>query len=651
MIKYLPPARSEIAVGHFEKHWPKTPIQWLERLIHRGAISFRSRKTQHVAMVQRVIELRGSFKGKDLASEARLAEFQIRQNGLQPEAVAHAFALIEEALNRSTGFTFHDTQLSAGWYMVQGKMAEMSTGEGKTLTATLPAGLFSLVGVPVHVITVNDYLTERDCEEAAAVLTQLGFSLGVVTHEKTPEEKTAAYRCDVVYVTNKELVFDYLRDRDNAQETLPLTQQFRTLNERKPPLVKQLGVAIVDEADSVLIDEANIPLILTAPTDEGLSELMISQAIDLVGKIADSDWESAESQSEGRIRQDRLKTWIDTIDNPDPGWQALAIGEELINQAQVAQKRYVRDVHYIIEDDALVIVDENTGRPMPDRSLPWGLQQVLEIREGLAPSKDRRTLSKLSYQRYFTRYHHLVGMSGTLQEVKREISRVYRCSIAPIPTFKPVQRKQLIQRVFQTEDMKVAFAIERTQDLAAQGRAVLVGVTSVSLSEKIHQRLSGMGIENGLINARNLETEAEIIANAGHSGRVSVVTNMAGRGTDIKLSSDCRDAGGLHVIILDCLESARLDRQLFGRAGRQGDPGSFDILHSLDEKVISELLPNWLISMLQTLGLEKHYAQQIYFISLSWKRRWLERTKSKQRLQLMKSEDQRDDMLSFTRRT
>lgn len=647
----LPPARSPLPVGHFERQRLSQPTDWLLDRIKRLRSHWQARSSQRRQMLAEVVRLRGTWAGQDIAAAAIACGHQLRQSGLRAIPLAQAFALVDEALYRARGFYFHDTQLQAGWHLCLGQMAEMATGEGKTLTATLPSAVYAMLCVPVHVITVNDYLTERDREEADAVLAHLGITTGVVTHDHDETAKRHAYAQAVTYVTNKEVVFDYLRDRDEAMETLPLTQQLATLQRAKPPLVRDLGMAIVDEADSVLVDEANIPLILTAPTENGLTARMVEQAVELAARLDDSDWEAAEALSEGRIRQDRLRELIASIKNPDSGWSSLAMGEELLNQARVAERRYRRDVQYIIEDDALVIVDENTGRPMPDRSLPWGLQQVLEVREGLAPSKDRRTLSKLSYQRYFRRYHQLVGMSGTLDEVKGELRRVYECPIAPIPTHLPGQRSLGQRRLFRDEQGKIAAAVARVEQLRRTGRAVLVGVTSVALSEQVHAALTEHGIENGLINARTLADEADLISRAGESRRITVVTNMAGRGTDIKLSDECRQAGGLHVMILDCLESARLDRQLYGRAGRQGDPGSYDLFHSLDEKALGQLLPDWALRSIRTLGAQRSAVTAGYFGLLSWRRNRLERRKSKQRIQLMQSEDQRDDMLSFTRRT
>lgn len=616
--------------------------------------SHRSRRR----LVAFVRAARGSLR--DLSPDALRAEAQARgarlgQGPLTIRRLADVMVTVEEALFRARGFTFHDNQLQAGLVLSSGHFAEMATGEGKTLTATLPIAVHALVGCGVHVVTVNDYLAERDAEEVTPIFAQLGLSVGCVLHNMSPEDKRAAYACDVTYCANKELVFDYLKERARWERPSPLGyrlqlaglgEEFRTTR----PLVQALDFVLIDEADSVLIDEANIPLILTEPVDDTLSEAFVAQAIDLVSLAADDVWENADALGYRGLRPEALSCLIDGLADPAPEWQSLAIAEEMISKARLAQDKFTRDVHYIIEDEKIVLVDAQTGRPTPDRTLPWGVQQVIEYREGLEVSSNRAVIAKQSFQNYFRRYHKLAGMSGTLREVRQELTKTYATPVARIPSNRPVIRKRLLRRLFATTKDKIAWAIARAQEMAGQGRPVLIGVSSVLLSEQVSTALSAIGRDHDVLNARHPEQEADIVAAAGRAGRVTVVTNMAGRGTDIKLPPEVKAAGGLHVIVLDALESSRLERQLFGRAGRQGDPGSYDVAHALDEVELERIRgagTRRLIAAL--LHLSERLTVPLHFHYVRWSRRRLERHRRKRRWKLLKSEEKRNDLLVFTR--
>ena len=601
---------------------------------------------------------RGSLR--DLSPEALRAEAQARgaslgQGALTTQGLADVMATVDEALNRARGFTFHDNQLQAGLVLSSGHFAEMATGEGKTLTATLPIAVHALVGCGVHVVTVNDYLAQRDAEEVGPILSQLGLSVGYVLHDMDVEQKRAAYSCDVTYCANKELVFDYLKERARWERPSPLAyrlqlagvgQEFRGT----PPLVQALDFVLIDEADSVLIDEANIPLILTETVDDTLSEAFVAQAIDLVARAADEVWENADALGYRALRPEALSRLIDGLSAPAPEWQSLAIAEEMISKARLAQDKFTRDVHYIIKDDKIVLVDGQTGRPTPDRTLPWGVQQVIEYREGLEVSSNRAVIAKQSFQNYFRRYHKLAGMSGTLREVRQELTKTYATPVARIPSNRPVIRKRLLQRLFVTTEEKIAWAIARAQEMAGQGRPVLIGVSSVLLSEQASAALSAVGRDHDVLNARRPEQEADIVAAAGWAGRVMVVTNMAGRGTDIKLAPEVKVAGGLHVIILDSLESSRLERQLFGRAGRQGDPGSYDVAHALDEVELERILGGTARRLIAAfMRLSEELTLPLHFRYVDWCRGRLERHRRRRRWKLLKSEEKRNDLLVFTR--
>lgn len=609
-------------------------------------------------LVANVRAARGSLR--DLSPEALQAEARARgaflgQEPLTTRRLADVMATVEEALYRARGFTFHDNQLQAGLVLSSGHFAEMATGEGKTLTATLPIAAHALVGCGVHVVTVNDYLAERDAEEVTPILDQLGLSVGCVLHDMSPEDKRAAYACDVTYCANKEVVFDYLKERARWERPSPLGYrlQLAGLGEEfraSRPLVQALDFVLIDEADSVLIDEANIPLILTEPIEDKLSDAFVAQAIDLVLKAADDVWENADALGYRGLRPEALSRLIDGLVDPAPEWQSLAIAEEMIAKARLAQDKFTRDVHYIVEDDKIVLVDGQTGRPTPDRTLPWGVQQVIEYREGLEVSSNRAVIAKQSFQNYFRRYHKLAGMSGTLREVRRELSKTYATPVTHIPSNRPVIRKRLLRRLYATTEGKIAWAIARAQAMTAQGRPVLIGVSSVLLSEQISAALSALSMDHDVLNARRPEQEADIVAAAGLAGRVTVVTNMAGRGTDIKLPEDVKAVGGLHVIILDALESSRIERQLFGRAGRQGDPGSYDVAHALDEAELERMMGVTALRLIAALlRVSEQLTVPMHFGYVAWRRGRFERHRRTRRWKLLKGEEKRNDLLVFTR--
>lgn len=616
------------------------------------------RQASRQRLVKMVTQARGSFEplsASELLSKAQEAGIRLASGPVTLARLADVMTVVEEALFRARGFRFHPTQLEAGLLLSCGHFVEMATGEGKTLTATLPVAIHGLAGCGAHVVTVNDYLAVRDCEEVTPILEQLGLSVGCAIHDMEPSQKRAAYSCDVTYCANKELVFDYLRERARVERASPLAYRLQLSGighafEQQGPLVTRLDFVLIDEADSVLIDEANIPLILTEPVDDTLSPAFVEQAIELVANSPETVWENADALGYRVLRPEVLVRLIREIRDPAPEWESLAIAEEMISKARMAQDKFTRDVHYIVEEDAIVLVDPQTGRPTPDRTLPWGVQQVIEFREGIEVSSNRAVIAKQSFQNFFRRYHKLAGMSGTIKEVRRELSGTYSTPIAKVPTHRPVQRKLLERHVFETTEAKLEWAIARADSMAADGRAVLIGVSSVLLSEQVSHALTSVGRPHDVLNARKLAEEADIVKEAGHSGRVTVVTNMAGRGTDIKLPQHVKDAGGLHVIILDTLDTSRLERQLFGRAGRQGDPGSYDIAHSLDEPELGRIIGQRVKRMITgLLRLSEPFAVGIHFTYVDWRRNRLEKHRRKRRIKLLKSEEKRNELLAFTR--
>jgi len=525
---------------------------------------------------------------KKAAAELRLA---LRRDGFTEALVAQSFALVREVAGRTLGMRHFDCQLLGGWILLNGMVAEMETGEGKTLTATLPACTAALAGVPVHIITVNDYLTARDAELMTPVYRMLGLSVGVVVNGKEPAARRAAYACDITYCTNKELTFDYLRDRTAVGRQVNRIQlsieRLGGGESRASRLVlRGLFFAIVDEADSVLCDEARTPLILSGRSDQAPEKAMYEHALAVAAQLKrgeDFAIEGSERQVQlSPLGKQRLAAWAETA----PGvFRGTRRREDLVKQALVATHVFKRDVHYLVRDDKVQIIDEYTGRILPDRSWEQGLHQMVEAKEGCTLTSQQVSIARMTYQRFFRRYLRLAGMTGTAQEIAPELWSVYRLPVVKVPTNRPVQRRDLGERVYATSDGKWQAVVERVRELSAAGRPTLVGTRSVGASEELSRRLTEARVEHQLLNARQDKQEADIVAQAGQSGRVTVATNMAGRGTDIRLGRGVVDAGGLHVIATELHESRRIDRQLFGRGGRQGDSGSFEAIVSLEDEL------------------------------------------------------------------
>jgi preprotein translocase subunit SecA len=519
---------------------------------------------------------------------------QMQKNGFRDDLLTVAFAVVREASRRTLGMRHHDVQLVAGRYLLQGKIAEMATGEGKTLAATLAVCTAAATGAAVHVVTVNDYLAERDAEKNKPLFAFFGFSLGVVNQDTPLDLRRTQYANDIVYVSNKDLTFDYLKDRISSGGILNSHLKLHRLEgDRSQPatLLRGLHVAIVDEADSVLIDEARTPLIISETLPDDMEDAVYFQAVALAQQL--------------NIGSDFVKTkdrdiWLTATGNQtlnglvgelDGVWKSALWRDELIHKALSALYLFQQDQHYIVAENKVQIVDEFTGRVMPDRTWERGLHQMIEAKENCEISGQRRTLSQITYQRFFGRYLLLAGMTGTAKEVEPELKRVYDISVAKVATHKPSRRKRLPDRFFTTSEARWQQVATRTSELAAVGRAVLVGTRSVEASEYLGRLLDDMGLPHTVLNARQDHVEAEAVEQAGQPGKVTVATNMAGRGTDIHLSDEVAEKGGLHVILTEFHESARVDRQLFGRSARQGDPGTVEAIVSLQDELFIRYAP------------------------------------------------------------
>jgi preprotein translocase subunit SecA len=516
----------------------------------------------------------------------------VARQGLTDVTTVEVFSLVREVCGRKLGLRHFPVQLIGGRVMLGGRLAEMQTGEGKSLTAVLPAVAVALAGLPVHVITVNEYLVQRDAKLMRPVYEFFGLSVGAVIPGQDMEVRRDAYCCNVAYCVNKDLVFDYLRDRISSANGISDARRAAAalFGQESTPgtLLRGLFFAIVDEADSVLIDEARTPLIISSSISDKQGVDHYQKALDFSRQLkAEQHFQifapdkSIQLTPNGRDQIALLCT------NLPGAWQVARARHELIEQALVAQLLYVRDKHYIVMDNKVQIVDEYTGRVMADRTWESGLHQMIEVKEGCAITDRRTTISRITYQRFFRRYLRLGGMTGTATEVAGELNAVFGLDVLRIPTNRAVQRKDLGIQIFLDSTARWAAVLKSIKRVHNEGRPVLIGTRSVAASEYLSALLTEHDIAHSVINARQDEDEALIVEQAGNTGRVTVATNMAGRGTDIKLEAGVSEKGGLHVILSEFHESPRIDRQLYGRAGRQGDKGSYESIVSLDDELFT----------------------------------------------------------------
>ncbi len=595
--------RPGIARGSYPER-TEAPEDWLDRAVGRlaGAAArrgplLRSRRRRFAKTVHKYAPPLEDLKEADLEKRIQQLRRALARHGLADEVVAATFAVIREVTKRTLGVAHYDVQLQAGWAMINGRLAEMETGEGKTLSATLPAATAALAGIPVHVISVNDYLVKRDADAMAPVYRALGLSVGTLTEKITdPAQRRAAYACDVTYVTGKQVAFDYLKDglqrRVQKSRLAGHIARLRGEPAQQPLLMRGLCFAVVDEADSVLIDEARTPLILSGsagPNDWGET---YRQAMELAEALEEgSDFrlhpqqQTLEFNEQGRRRLEELSAPLDGI------WKGPNRREEWVEKALRAKHLFVRDRHYLVRAGKVEIIDQPTGRAAPDRSWERGLHQMIELKEGCELSPERETLARISYQQFFRRYLRLSGMTGTAREVASELWSVYRLNSMTIPTRLPGRRRSLGTRLFASSDARWEAVAERLREFQQLGRPVLVGTCSVAASEHLGALLAERGIPHRVLNARQDDQEAEIVAAAGRRGRITVATNMAGRGTDIALGPGVVESGGLHVIATQLSDARRIDRQLFGRCGRQGDPGSYEEILSLEDESFAGFFP------------------------------------------------------------
>jgi preprotein translocase subunit SecA len=628
-----------------------------ERLAAPVARSLRRRRVVEGQLVERVNAL-GSTLAKltdrDLRRGADELRTGLRREGFTPELVARSFALVREVSGRTVGMRHFDVQLQGGWVLLNGMIAEMETGEGKTLTATLPACTAALAGLPVHVITVNDYLTARDAETMRPVYAALGLSVGHVVNGQQPPERREMYRRDVTYCTNKELTFDYLRDRialgRGANRIQLSIERLAGGQGRAGQLVlRGLFFAIVDEADSVLIDEARTPLIISSRSDQAPELEMYEAALQVAAQLRPGADFVIDEKDRAVLLEEAGKARLADMAPQLPGmFSGRRRREELVTQALTALHVFQRDKQYLVRDDKVQIIDEYTGRILPDRSWEQGLHQMVEAKEGVKLTSQQSSIARMTYQRFFKRYLWLAGMTGTAQEVAGELWATYGLAVVKVPTNRTVQRRDLGERVFPTQAEKWDAVVERIAEMHRAGRPVLVGTRSVGASEHLSERLAAAGLPHQLLNARQDREEADVVAQAGLAGRITVATNMAGRGTDIKLGPGVREAGGLHVIATELHESRRIDRQLFGRCGRQGDPGSFEALCAFDDELLKAYLGAVARGAAEGAGGALPQAAVRRLLRLAQAR--AERANAAIRRALLTSDEKMGDMLAFSGR-
>jgi len=527
----------------------------------------------------------------DADLRAKTAHFKERLSrgesldGLLPEA----FAVAREASVRVLGLRPFDVQLIGGIVLHQGKIAEMKTGEGKTLVAVMPAYLNALTGEGVHIVTVNDYLAKRDTAWMGPVYQFLGLRVGTIVHGLSDEERRWAYAADITYGTNNEFGFDYLRD--NMKFSLSDMVQ------------REFNYAIVDEVDSILIDEARTPLIISGPAEESTNLYYILNRVALqlkkdIDYTVDEKARSVLITEEGVARAEKLLN-IDNLYDP----RYIEVLHHL-NQALKAHNLFHRDDEYIVKDGQVIIVDEFTGRLMPGRRFSDGLHQALEAKEGVRIENENQTLATITFQNYFRMYKKLAGMTGTADTEAEEFKKIYNLDVVVIPTHKPMIRVDHPDVIYKTEAEKFRAVVEEIKDCHRRGQPVLVGTTSIEKSEYLSRLLKKEGIKHEVLNAKHHEKEAEIVARAGQLGTVTIATNMAGRGTDIVLGEGVVERGGLHIIGTERHEARRIDNQLRGRAGRQGDPGSSRFYLSLEDDLLRIFGSDRIKGLMEKLGMD-----------------------------------------------
>ncbi len=527
----------------------------------------------------------------DLSRKTEEFKDRLANSETLDDILVDAFAVAREAGRRVLNMRHYDVQLIGGVVLHEGKIAEMATGEGKTLVATLPAYLNALAGGGVHIITVNDYLARRDSEWMGPLYELLGLTIGNIQHDMPDDDRRAAYGADITFGTNNEFGFDYLRDN----------MKFRSEDMVQPTH----NFAIVDEVDSILIDESRTPLIISGPAEQS-TELYYKVDRLIPALKLERDYEVDEKNRSAALTEEGV-SHLERLLGVDNLYDASHM--DLVHHCQQAVKAHAlfkRDRDYLLKDGEVVIVDEFTGRMMPGRRWSDGLHQAVEAKEGVKIAQENQTLATITFQNFFRMYDKLAGMTGTAITEAPEFHKIYDLDVLEIPTNKPLIRDELPDVIFRTESEKWKAAVEEITEQNETGRPVLVGTTSIEKSEKISKMLGKRGVKHVVLNAKHHEREAEIVALAGQQGAVTIATNMAGRGTDIVLGDGVKELGGLHVLGTERHEARRIDNQLRGRTGRQGDAGSSQFILSLEDDLMRIFGMDRLQGLMARLGMEEN---------------------------------------------
>ncbi len=632
-------------------------VGWINQVSRLAAPTPAGRFGSFAVQVQRVNALEPKFEpftDAELREHAHKLRLRARQGDSLNSLLPEAFALVRESAKRTIGQRQFDVQVMGGIAIHNKCIAELETGEGKTLVATMPTFLNALPGKGVYVVTVNDYLAKRDADWMGEVYRHLGMTVGCIQTGQTDGSRRTAYNSDITYGTSKEMGFDFLRDElkrlqlgDTHRKTFEQAFLGRGEHmESETPVQRIHHFAVVDEADSILIDEARTPLIIGAnnqPTnEESIAYYGADQLAATLVRIKDYKYDPLERKAEltatGRRKvQSRAA---------HPSFVALTVDSvyEYVERALRSQIAYLRDRDYVVHDGEVVIVDEFTGRMMPGRQWQDGLHQAIQAKEQIEITLETITAARVTVQDFFKRFHKLAGMTGTATSDSAELRRIYKVGVMKIPTNRTCARVWLPDRVFSTEEEKFRAVAAQVVEWNQHGAPVVIGTRSIEKSEKLSALLAESGIEHQVLNAKNHEVEAQIVAQAGQIGKVTVATNMAGRGTDIKLGEGVAALGGLHVIGTERHESRRIDRQLAGRSARQGDPGLCQFFVSLEDEIVEAFGEK------PAARIRKRHAGKGELTSVGWRRFFVNAQRKKEhqhfkdRKMLMHYEKQRAEM-------
>ncbi|MEG3640324.1 preprotein translocase subunit SecA [Magnetococcus sp. PR-3] len=646
---------------------PKTPYAGLDRWTHHllGAVQrygpLRFKLFKQAEKIHQQASALQTCTDHELNAQVEVIQVQFQRHSGQPhkQPISEGLTLLVELARRTLNLHPYPSQIMAVLGLCRGYLTEMQTGEGKSLVVALRGVLAAWGGRPCHCITANDYLAKRDCDTFTPLFERCGLSSGVIQSGMTPEQRQPLYAQSVVYVTAKELVFDFLRDRlklgGMQHPTRRLIEQQRrgkTGQDSAGLILQGLESAIVDEADSLLIDEATTPVVISTQRENLLWKEAVQTASDLANQLdPETDFlinTTYKEVSLTAVGRQKLRDWAHQL---PPVWRAEGRQEELIHSALLARRFYLKDRDYVIQEEKVVIVDEYSGRLMPGRTWGGGLHQAVEAMEGLEITPPSESLARLSYQRFFRMFRNLCGLTGTAADGAGEFWRIYRLLVLPIPPHNPCQRHYLSQRVFVSESAKLDAIVEESLQQRGLGRPVLIGTRSIHASEKLAERFELLKIPCHLLNATQDEQESQIVAGAGQPQQLTIATNMAGRGTDIQLGAGVAQSGGLHVMATERHDARRIDRQLYGRCARQGDPGSVRLFSSVEDELAKRHLPGVVQRLLQScLKLRLPGSQWVAGVSLRHAQHRSEKRSAAGRMQLLWMDNWLQESLSFGKR-